>query len=149
MAHECVPHNQVLIVCRKSEPVFQICGTHGRENLITSNAEEQEGHIYARNRNYSNTFFSKFSIPFYEIWYVVETYFQLISSDHCSRVRTVGTHVRRKIRWFTFEHIQSDFFQTSYDSRYYWNLEIVVWKSLTCIQGHRCARMQTVLRSFS
>ena len=45
MAHLCVPQNQVLGVCRGFVPDIQVCGTHGRENLIkvtiTSNAEEE------------------------------------------------------------------------------------------------------------
>ena len=46
MAHVCVPQNQALEVCRGFVPDIQICGTHGREDLvnatITSNAEEEE-----------------------------------------------------------------------------------------------------------
>ena len=45
MAHLCVPQNQALGVCRGFVPDIQVCGTHGRENLvnatITSNAEEE------------------------------------------------------------------------------------------------------------
>ena len=46
MAHLCVPQNQALGVCRGFVPDIQVCGTHGREDLvnatITSNAEEEE-----------------------------------------------------------------------------------------------------------
>ena len=46
MAHLCVPQNPALGVCRGFVPDIQICGTHGREDLvnaaITSNAEEEE-----------------------------------------------------------------------------------------------------------
>ena len=46
MAHLCVPQNQALGVCRGFAPDNQICGTHGRENLVNatiiSNAEEEE-----------------------------------------------------------------------------------------------------------
>ena len=45
MAHLCVPQNQALGVCRGFVPDIQVCGTHGREDLvnatITSNAEEE------------------------------------------------------------------------------------------------------------
>ena len=45
MVHLCVPENQVLGVCRGLVPDIQVCGTHGREDLvnitITSNAEEE------------------------------------------------------------------------------------------------------------
>ena len=45
MAHFCVPQNQALGVCRGFVPDIQVCGTHGREDLvnvtITSNAEEE------------------------------------------------------------------------------------------------------------
>ena len=44
MAHLCVPQNQALGVCRGFVPDIQVCGTHGREDLvnatITSNEEE-------------------------------------------------------------------------------------------------------------
>ena len=47
MAHLCVPQNQALGVCRGFVPDIQICGTHGRKNLVNatiiSNAEEEEG----------------------------------------------------------------------------------------------------------
>ena len=46
MAHLCVPQNQALVVCRGFVPDIQVCGTHGREDLvkatITLNAEEEE-----------------------------------------------------------------------------------------------------------
>ena len=46
MAHLCIPQNQALGVCRGFVPDNQVCGTHGREDLvnatITSNAEEEE-----------------------------------------------------------------------------------------------------------
>ena len=46
MAHLCVPQNLTLGVCRGFVPDSQVCGTHGREDLvnatITSNAEEEE-----------------------------------------------------------------------------------------------------------
>ena len=46
MAHLCVPQNQALWVCRGFVPDIQICGTHGRKNLVNatiiSNAEEEE-----------------------------------------------------------------------------------------------------------
>ena len=46
MAHLCVPQNQALGVCRGFVPDNQVCGTHGREDLvnatITLNAEEEE-----------------------------------------------------------------------------------------------------------
>ena len=48
MAHLCVPQNQALGVCRGFVPDIQICGTHGRKNLVNatiiSNAEEEEIH---------------------------------------------------------------------------------------------------------
>ena len=44
MAHLCVPQNQALGVCRGFVPDIQICGTHGRKDLVNatiiSNAEE-------------------------------------------------------------------------------------------------------------
>ena len=46
MAHLCVPQNQALGVCRGFVPDIQICGTHGRKNLVNatiiSNAEGEE-----------------------------------------------------------------------------------------------------------
>ena len=46
MAHLCVPQNQALGFCRRLLPYIQVCGTHGKENLvnatITSNTEEEE-----------------------------------------------------------------------------------------------------------
>ena len=46
MAHLCVPQNQALGVCRGFVPDIQICGTHGRKDLVNatiiSNAEEEE-----------------------------------------------------------------------------------------------------------
>ena len=49
MAHLCVPQNQALGVCRGFAPDIQICGTHGRKNLVNatiiSNAEEEENAI--------------------------------------------------------------------------------------------------------
>ena len=46
MAHLCVPQNQALGVCREFVPDIQICGTHGRKDLVNattiSNAEEEE-----------------------------------------------------------------------------------------------------------
>ena len=46
MAHLCVPQNQALGVCRGFVPDIQICGTHGREDLVNatmiSTAEEEE-----------------------------------------------------------------------------------------------------------
>ena len=46
MAHLCVPQNQALGVCRGFVPDIQICGTHGRKNLVNatiiSNVEEEE-----------------------------------------------------------------------------------------------------------
>ena len=48
MAHLCVPQNQALGVCRRSVADVQVCGTRGREDLvsttITSNSEEKEVH---------------------------------------------------------------------------------------------------------
>ena len=45
-AHLCVPQNQALGVCRGFAPDIQICGTHGRKNLVNatiiSNVEEEE-----------------------------------------------------------------------------------------------------------
>ena len=45
MAHLCVPQNQALGVCRGFVPDIQICGTHGRKDLVNttiiSNAEEE------------------------------------------------------------------------------------------------------------
>ena len=47
MAHLCVPQNQALGVCRGFVPDIQICGTHGRKDLVNatiiSNVEEEEG----------------------------------------------------------------------------------------------------------
>ena len=46
MAHLCVPQNQALGVCRGFVPVIQICGTHGRKDLVNatiiSNVKEEE-----------------------------------------------------------------------------------------------------------
>ena len=46
MAHLCVPQNQALGVCRGLVPDIQICGTHGRKDIVNatiiSNAEEEE-----------------------------------------------------------------------------------------------------------
>ena len=46
MAHLCVPQNQALGVCRGLVPDIQVCGTHGREDVvnatITSDAEEED-----------------------------------------------------------------------------------------------------------
>ena len=46
MAHLCVPQNQALGVCRGFVPDIQICGTHGRKDLVNatiiSNVEEEE-----------------------------------------------------------------------------------------------------------
>ena len=46
MAHLCVPQNQALGVSRGFAPDIQVCGTHGREDLvnaaITLNAEEED-----------------------------------------------------------------------------------------------------------
>ena len=46
MAHLCAPQNQALGVCIGFVPDIQVCGTHGREDLvnatITSNAGEEE-----------------------------------------------------------------------------------------------------------
>ena len=46
MTHLCVPPNQALGVYRWFVPDIQVCGTHGREDLvnatITSKAEEEE-----------------------------------------------------------------------------------------------------------
>ena len=46
MVHLCVPQNQALGVCRGFVPDIQICGTHGRKNLVNaaiiSNAEEED-----------------------------------------------------------------------------------------------------------
>ena len=51
MAHLCVPQNQALGVCRGFAPDIQICGTHGRKNLVSaaiiSNAEEEEDNQHA------------------------------------------------------------------------------------------------------
>ena len=45
-AHLCVPQNQGLEICRGFVPDIQVCGTHGREDLInatiTSNVEEED-----------------------------------------------------------------------------------------------------------
>ena len=50
MAHLCVLQNQALGVCKGFVPDIQICGTHGRKNLVNatiiSNAEEEEPFIY-------------------------------------------------------------------------------------------------------
>ena len=66
MAHLCVPQNQALGVCRGFVPDIQVCGTHGREDLvnatITSNAEEEEKHYslfcWCGNCWYSDTGYS-------------------------------------------------------------------------------------------
>ena len=46
MAHLCVPQNQALGACWRFVPDIQICGTHGRKDLVNatiiSNAEEEE-----------------------------------------------------------------------------------------------------------
>ena len=46
MAHLCVPQNQALGFCRGYVPDIQICGTHGRKDLVNttiiSNMEEEE-----------------------------------------------------------------------------------------------------------
>ena len=46
MAHLCVPPNQALGVCRGFVPDIQICGSHGRKDLVNatiiSNAEDKE-----------------------------------------------------------------------------------------------------------
>ena len=46
MAHLCVHQNQALGICRGFVPDIQVCGTHGREDLVnaatTLNAEEKE-----------------------------------------------------------------------------------------------------------
>ena len=46
MAHLCVPQNQALGFCRGFVPDIQICGTHGRKDLVNatiiSNTEEEE-----------------------------------------------------------------------------------------------------------
>ena len=46
MAHLCVPQNQALGVCRGFVPDIQICGTHGRKDLVNatiiSKEEEEE-----------------------------------------------------------------------------------------------------------
>ena len=46
MAHLCVPQNQALGVCRGLVPDIQICGTHGRKDLVNAtiipNAEEED-----------------------------------------------------------------------------------------------------------
>ena len=46
MTHLCVPQNQALGICRGFVPDIQICGTHGRKDLVNttiiSNAEEEE-----------------------------------------------------------------------------------------------------------
>ena len=53
MAHLCVPQNQALGVCRGFAPDIQICGTHGRKNLVNatiiSNEEEEEAKLYMVN----------------------------------------------------------------------------------------------------
>ena len=45
MAHLCVLRKKALSICRGFVPDMQVCGTHGREDLvnatITSNAEEE------------------------------------------------------------------------------------------------------------
>ena len=52
MAHLCVPQNQALGVCRGFVPDIQVCGTHGREDLvnatIASNAKEAEEKLIAQ-----------------------------------------------------------------------------------------------------
>ena len=52
MAHLCVPQNQALGVCRGFVPDIQICGTHGRKDLVNatiiSNVEEEEEDSYVR-----------------------------------------------------------------------------------------------------
>ena len=54
MVHLCVPKNQALGVCRGFVPDIQVCGTHGREDLvdatITSNAEEEEEKTKSTNK---------------------------------------------------------------------------------------------------
>ena len=54
MVHLCVPKNQALVVCRGFVPDIQVCGTHGREDLvkatITSNAEEEEEKTKSTNK---------------------------------------------------------------------------------------------------
>ena len=46
MARLCVPQNRALGICRGFVPDIQICGTHGRKDLVNatiiSNAEEEE-----------------------------------------------------------------------------------------------------------
>ena len=46
MARSCVPQNQALGACRGFVPDIQVCGTHGRDDLvnvtITLNVEEEE-----------------------------------------------------------------------------------------------------------
>ena len=46
MAHLCVPQNKALGICRGFVPDIQICGTHGRKDLVNatiiSNVEEEE-----------------------------------------------------------------------------------------------------------
>ena len=46
MAHLCVPQKQALGVCIGFDPDIQICGTHGRKDLVNatiiSNAEKEE-----------------------------------------------------------------------------------------------------------
>ena len=50
MAHLCVPQNQALGVCRGFAPDIQICGTHGRKNIVNatiiSNVEEEEEALF-------------------------------------------------------------------------------------------------------
>ena len=47
MAHLCIPQKHALGDCRGFVPDIQVCGSHGREDLvketITLNAEEEEG----------------------------------------------------------------------------------------------------------
>ena len=56
MAHLCVNQNQALGVCRGFVPDVQICGTHGREDLVNatiiSNAEEEEFVCEGRKETY-------------------------------------------------------------------------------------------------
>ena len=56
MAYLCVPQNQALWVCRGFVPDIQVCGTHGREDLvnttITLNAEDEDNPVTSRSSSH-------------------------------------------------------------------------------------------------
>ena len=68
MAHLCVPQNQALGVCRGFVPDIQICGTHGRKDLVNatiiSNAEEEEEQAgWTESKANRNTMYAKANWP--------------------------------------------------------------------------------------